>query len=461
MRDTALVLILLFGGLPFGAAPRPHIVMLLADDLGWNDVGFHGSEIQTPNVDRLAAAGARLDQYYVQPVCTPTRAAFLTGRYPMRYGLQVGVILAWHDIGLPTKERTLAQTLQAAGYETAIVGKWHLGHHDADQLPTRRGFDHQYGHYLGMIDYFAHTGYHGLDWHRDDRPLREEGYSTTLIGDEAVRRIERHDAGKPLFLYVAFNAPHTPLQVPPEYLRPYEKISNSKRRSFAAMVTCMDEQIGQIRAALAAKGMTANTLLIFSSDNGGAEYGGADNGSLRAAKGDLYEGGVRVPSVAAWSNRIPAGTIIREPIHVCDWYPTLARLAGAKAPTDPPLDGCDIGAVLTEGASTSRREILHNVTQDTGSLRRGKWKLVVNGDHRRNSEQIRAAPVVELFDIIADPGEQKDLSGRHPDLLADLQRRLGKYRQLAANPLRSPSNRRPENWEAPEVWGPSPEVLGH
>src|SRR5262245_25774119 len=182
--------------------PQPNIVFLLADDLGWADVGWHGGEIQTPHLDRLAAAGARLEQFYVQPVCSPTRAALMTGRYPMRHGLQVGVVRPWAQYGLPLEERTLPQALQEAGYVTAICGKWHLGHFRPEYLPTRRGFDHQYGHYNGALDYFTHVRDGGFDWHRDDRVCHDEGYTTHLLAKEAVRLIRAHDGQKPLFLYV-------------------------------------------------------------------------------------------------------------------------------------------------------------------------------------------------------------------------------------------------------------------
>lgn len=438
----------------YADAPRPHILIILADDFGWNDVGYHGSEIRTPTIDRLAASGARLDQYYVQPVCTPTRASLMTGRYPMRMGLQVGVIRAWDQHGLPAGERTLPEMLREADYTTALTGKWHLGHADEDHLPTRRGFDFQYGHYLGMIDYFTHSHFDGHDWHRQDQPLREEGYATRLIADEAVHRIMNHDREGPLFLYVAFNAPHTPLQVPPAYLEGYERIADERRRVLAAMMTCMDEEIGRILAALRRRDMADDTLVIFSSDNGGAVYAGASNGPLRAGKGSLYEGGVRVPAIAAWPGRIAPGTTIGEPIHIADWYPTLAKLAGASIGSSKDLDGYDISSVILEGSDTPREEILHNVTELSGALRRGRWKLVVNGNHRRSEEQNRTAPVVELFDIAADPYEQTNLADRHPEKVAELQRRLETYRRAAAPARRLPSRQRPEGWTPPEVWGP-------
>src|SRR5215831_2320043 len=229
----ALVLAVVVSGLlsvPRSAAaqgaPRPHIVYIVADDLGWKDVGFHGSDIKTPNIDSLAQAGARLEQFYVQPMCTPTRAALMTGRYPFRYGLQSFVIPASGTYGLPTDEWLLPQALGDAGYETAIVGKWHLGHADRKFWPKQRGFDYQYGPLIGEIDYFTHQANGVVDWYRNDTVVQEEGYSTTLLGNDAVKLIDAHDAAKPLFLYLAFNAAHTPYQATPEYLDRYKSIED-------------------------------------------------------------------------------------------------------------------------------------------------------------------------------------------------------------------------------------------
>src|SRR5262245_19427623 len=243
------------------AADRPNIVFLLADDLGWSDVGFHGSEIKTPNIDKLASGGAKLEAFYVQPVCSPTRAALMTGRYPMRHGLQVGVVRPWAQYGLPLEERTLPQELAEAGYFTAICGKWHLGHFQKAYLPTARGFSHQYGHYNGALDYFTHIRDGGFDWHRNDQVCRDEGYTTELLGSEAVKLIEEHGGKQPLFLYVPFNAPHSPLQAKQEYLDRYASIEAPQRRKYAAMVSCVDDQIGKIAAALEKKGLAKNTLI--------------------------------------------------------------------------------------------------------------------------------------------------------------------------------------------------------
>lgn len=222
------------------ADDRPNILYIMADDLGWKDVGFHGSDIKTPALDALAAKGARLEQFYAQPMCTPTRAALMTGRYPMRYGLQTAVIPQGHTYGLATDEWLLPQALKDAGYETAIIGKWHLGHADPKFWPRQRGFDYQYGPLIGEIDYFTHKVDGKIDWYRNNQVVDEPGYSTTLLGNEAVKLIDEHDPATPLFLYLAFNAVHTPYQAPQNYLDQYQNIEDPSRRAYAASTTAMD-----------------------------------------------------------------------------------------------------------------------------------------------------------------------------------------------------------------------------
>lgn len=437
---------------PGTAADRPNIVYILADDLGWTDVGYHGSEIRTPNIDRLAASGAKLEQFYVQPVCSPTRAALLTGRYSMRMGLQTGVVRPWAQYGLPLNERTLPQALREAGYTTAITGKWHLGHFQRAYLPTQRGFDHQYGHYNGALDYFTHLRDGGFDWHRDDRVSRDEGYATNLMGQEAVRLIESHDGKKPLFLYVAFNAPHAPLQAPEEYLAQYAHIPRPRRRAYAAMVTCMDDNIGRIAAALEKRGMTRNTLLVFSSDNGGPTGEAATNGPLRARKGTLYEGGVRVAAWASWPGRIKAGATVSEPLQMVDWYPTLLKLAGARTEQPLPVDGRDIWAALAEGKPSPRDEWLLNVEPNAGALRKGPWKLVAANVPLGGADDapIPASGKVELFNLQQDPYEKTDLAAAEPERVRVLLKRLRQYAREAVPPKAAPA---PPGFKAPAVWG--------
>jgi arylsulfatase A-like enzyme len=441
------------GDLSPPSAERPNIVLLLADDLGWRDVGFHGSEIATPHLDRLAAEGTQLDQFYVQPVCSPTRGALLTGRYPMRLGLQCGVVRPWARHGLPLCERPLSQVLLEAGYVTAICGKWHLGHARPEFLPGARGFVHQYGHYNGMLDYFTHLREGILDWHRDDQPLVEEGYTTTLIGREATRLLRDHDFRRPLFLYVPFNAPHTPLQVPDEYLERYADISSTKRRKFAAMVTALDDAVGQIVAELDRRQVRERTLILFCSDNGGPRSSGANNGPLRGGKGRLYEGGVRVPALVNWPGTVPAGRLATGMAHIVDLYPTLATLAGASLQGSPPLDGLDIWPIVREaGHPSPRTEMLLNTSPFHGAIRVGDWKLVWNGHVGSVGARRSNADRYELFDLSRDPYERTDLAEVEPERLRSLRERLEHYARQAAEPHILPS-RMPADFRKPEVWG--------
>jgi arylsulfatase A-like enzyme len=433
----------------------PHIVLFLADDLGWGDVGFHGSRIATPHIDAIARSGVRLEQFYVQPVCSPTRGAFLTGRYPMRLGLQVGVVRPWAEHGLPLGERTLAEALRDAGYATAICGKWHLGHGSRDYLPTRRGFDRQYGLYNGAIDYFTHARDGGHDWHENDKANYDEGYATDLIANAAVKIIAGHDPKRPLFLYVPFNAPHTPLQAPKGYIGKYAHIPDQKQRIHAAMVASMDDAIGEIQGALDEHGFKREeTLVFFCSDNGGMT-GYGSNGELRGQKGQLHEGGIRVPAVMSWRGKLTPGAVVNAPLHIVDLYPTLLKLAGGNPDQKHPLDGRDAWPAIAEGKTSPHDIIVHNVTPWSGALRMGKWKLVHNGAIQANAIKGPGSDTFELFDISADPNEKTDLSREHADIFTKLRTKLEELRAEAVPP-NIPPNTPPAGFVAPKVWGETP-----
>jgi|688.fasta_scaffold00713_32 arylsulfatase A-like enzyme len=441
-------------------AKPPNILIFLVDDLGWSDVGFHGGSIPTPNIDRLAAAGTRLEAFYVQNLCSPTRAALLTGRYPIRHGLQLSVVRPWASYGLPLEERTLSEALQKVGYTTAIVGKWHLGHASPSLLPTHRGFDHQYGHYNGAIDYLEHTRDGGFDWHRDDQVCRDEGHATELLGEEAIRLIDQQPSDKPLFLYVPFNAPHTPLQAMEEDLEALRGVEPRNRRIYSAMVRGVDRMIGKIMQAIESKGWADQTLVVFSADNGGPTGAGATNGLLRAGKGTPYEGGIRAAAFATWPGIIPAGKELNEPLHIVDWYPTLIRLAGGSLDQPLPIDGKNLWPSLTQQAPSPHEEILLHAAPGVAAMRRGKWKLI--GKWGRDSEDpdmnsnsmIPSEPVVwELYDLLADPSEQANRSEVEPDVVESMKQSLLNYQQAAVPPRNRP---KPPNFQAPAVWGQFP-----
>lgn len=432
------LLFCLFALLPASAKDAPpHILYIVADDIGWKDVGFHGAEdIKTPNLDKLAAEGSRLDRFYVQPMCTPTRAALMTGRYPFRYGLQTIVIPSKGTYGLATDEYTLAQTLKDAGYRTEMIGKWHLGHADQKYWPRQRGFDYHYGAVLGEIDYFTRSAHGVLDWQRDNKPVVEEGYVTQLLGADAVKRIEGHDANKPLFMYLAFTAAHTPYQATPEYLEKYKHIADETRRAYAGQITCMDDEIGKVLAALEKKGMHKDTLIVFHSDNGGTrdtrltgegsvKSVPCDNGPLKAGKGMLYEGGTRVPAFANWPGKIPAGEV-KELIHIVDMLPTLAKLAGASTAKSKPLDGMDVWPALADGKPSGRDEIIYNVEPFRGAVRKGDWKLVWRAILPSS---------LELYNVAEDPYESTNLADKHPEMVKTLQTRIEQLAKESAKPL--------------------------
>ena len=421
------------------ASPRPNIVYILSDDQGWKDVGFHGSDIRTPNLDQLARGGAELAQFYSEPMCTPSRAALMTGRYPHRYGLQTLVIPSAGTYGLATDEWLLPQALGQAGYQTAIVGKWHLGHADRKYWPRQRGFDYQYGPILGEIDYFTHSAHGVLDWYRNNEPLEEAGYATTLIGQDAVRVIAAHDPKVPLFLYLTFTAPHAPYQAPQAYLDQYAQIADPSRRAYAAMITAMDDQIGQVVAALERRGMRKNTLIIFQSDNGGprsAMFTGevdmsksvipADNGPWRDGKGSLYEGGTRVVALANWPGRITAGSVVNQPMHMVDMYPTLVGLAGGSTASAKPLDGLDMWPTLSAGARSPRTEVVYDIEPFRAAVRQGDWKLVW---------WATLPSRVELYNLARDASETTNVAEQNPAITAELQQRVQLLSAGAVKPL--------------------------
>ncbi len=424
------------------AASQPNIVYLLVDDLGYADVGFNGSkDIKTPNCDKLAREGTILSSHYVQPVCSPTRAALMTGRYATHTGVYT-IVRPHAKWGLPLQERTLANALHDAGYETAITGKWHLGEFDRAYLPTMRGFDHQHGLYFGMIDYFTHIREGTHDWHHDDQELKEEGYSTNLIAREACRLITERNKSKPLFLYVPFNGVHSPFQVPDRYTQPYASLKGT-RRNIAGMMSAVDEAIGQIIAALDAAGMRKETLIVFSSDNGGPNPGPvSDNGPLRAGKGTIYEGGVRVCAFANWPGHIPAGATVNEPMHAVDWYPTLVKLAGGSLDQKLPLDGRDVWPMLTQGAKSPHDAILLVQNPDRAAVRMGDWKLLMNASEDASEsvpegESVKkksAANSVMLYNVASDIGEKTNLAEKEPERVATMQAKLEELLKGAVTP---------------------------
>jgi arylsulfatase A-like enzyme len=428
-RAAALALSLVSLGVSALAADAPHIVCILADDLGWKDVGFNRGEALTPNLDRLAAEGAILRAFYAQPYSTQTRAALLTGRYPMRYGLQSGSILPATRYGLPTEERTLAQALKERGYRTAFVGRWQLGHAKPEFWPTRRGFDRFYGTLSGQADAQLRKSAKA-DWRRNEQPLKEEGYATALLAKEAASIIDAHAAGAPLLLVVAFTAPALAANAPKAMLAKYASVSEEARRNYLAAVSALDAAVGEIVAALERRKLLDETLIVFHGDNGGGvptrfptadgegQSSAADNGPWREGRGSLYEGGVRVPALAHWPGRIQAGTVIGDPVHVTDVYATVVKLAGGSLEQAKKPDGLDLWPALAEGQRSPRKETLLDVEDFRGAIRLGEWKLIVHA----------ALPSrIELYDVANDPEESDNKADAYPDRVKELLARLNAY----------------------------------
>lgn len=401
---------------------RPNIVLFLSDDMGWGQPGFNGgTEVETPNMDRMADEGVKLTQFYVSPRCSPSRAALLTGRYPWKNGMMERPNR--ETFGMLTDERTLGDALREAGYATWIVGKWHLGHWQDVHLPLQRGFEHHYGHYASSIDSFTHIRAGGLDWHRNGRPVVESGYSTFLLADEAVQLIQRHDGRRPFFLYLPFNAVHNPNDAPDEYVEPYQHLDNPKQRG---QLKAMDVAIGQVLTALENKGVLDDTLVMFLNDNGGTQSAGW-NLPYRQKKSSYYEGGVRVPAVVRWPGQIAAGSESDAMLHAVDLFPTLANLAGADSDGSLPLDGTDAWAAIAEGAESSRTEIVYALDV----IRAGDWKLI---EENAAFADDRLEHPAELYNIKDDPYEETDLAASMTAKVTELRERLAYHADFERDP---------------------------
>jgi len=419
---------------------RPNIVFIIADDMGWADVGYHGSGIETPNIDCLSREGVRFRQHYVMATCTPTRVGLMTGRYPSRYGVMAPAYGKIFD----DDTVTLALALRSSGYRTSIAGKWHMGS-PPECTPRKYGFDSSYGYFHGQIDPYTHHYKTGVrSWHRNDQYVDEEGHATDLITDEAVRIIES-DNDRPFLLYVAYSVPHFPLDEPDEWTSRYKRIKEASRRLYAASVTHMDYGIGRIIDALertrrggarrSPEGLRENTLVVFVSDNGGQEswhsedqYKGryadkphtvlGDNRPLRGWKGDVYEGGIRVPALANWPGVLKPGER-NVPVHIVDWMPTLCRLAGYSPERDLNWDGRDIWPLVCEGVANAEPRPLYWKTPNSSAVRLGDWKIIVK----------RGRGDVELYNLASDPYETEDLAQQHPETVKKLERLLAKFSQ--------------------------------
>ena len=474
----------LMGAAAAAAPGLPNIVLIVPDDLGRHDVSFLGGDIATPNIDRIAREGTALTRFYTAPVCSPTRAGLMTGRYPIRFGLMRAVVAPWRDYGLDVTEVTLAEVLAQAGYEhRGIFGKWHLGHFERRWHPLRRGFTEFVGHNTA-VDYFTHEREGERDWSHDYAPVREEGYVTDLLAEYAAAFIDEHAGDDaPFFCYVPFSAPHSPLQAKEEDLpayahldaidsprnweeatagRPLPAVERRRegRRMHAAMVHALDQGVGRVLRALDENGIADETLVLFFSDNGGS-VGIGDNGALRGSKGTVYEGGIRVAAAARWPDGgIAGGGEVSEPLAYVDVLPTLMRVAGIAEHGGKALDGRDVLDALTGNAQVLERDVYAFIAQldperEQVSVTEPGWKLVVLGPPLTRPGAA-AASTKQLFRIEEDLLEETDLADGHPEVVARLLEKAVAFRLLQPpNPVAPffegyEGFRPPPDWQFPE-----------
>jgi len=463
-----------------GESPKqPNIIFVQADDLGFSDIGYHNPEIPTPHLVSLANQGVILENYYVSAICTPSRACLMSGRYEIHTGLSHSVIQNTQPGALPDDSPIISEKLKEVGYSTHMIGKWHLGFYENKWLPHNRGFDTFFGIYGGGADHYNYTSpatysmspnnpkYFDLHDQNGDVYSETGRYSTELYTEKAVNVIENHNQEQPLFMYLSYQAPHTPLEVPKRYSEAYEKNTHwsKKRRQYAGMVAALDEGVENITRALKDQDLWENTILIYATDNGGDPYSGADNYPLRGRKNTLWEGGVRGVGFVSGGAVKQRGVINKDLIHVTDWFPTLVGVAGGNTDDTLPLDGVDQWATISEGSPGKRDMLLHNIdiltprygdplyddTFDTSinaAIRVGDLKLVTGtpmgyfGIEKLDGfvSFISSFTGIDnknvwLFNITADPSELNDISDESPGDVRNLLDRLDGFLKTAVTPL--------------------------
>ena len=400
---------------------KPNVIIILTDDLGWGDVSYHGGYIPTPNIDQLAEDGMEMNRFYSNPVCSPTRASMLTGLHIFNHGVvRPFMNPAAEQTGMPPELKIMPQYFKEAGYQTALSGKWHLGMAKEEFWPTNRGFETSYGHMTGGIGYFDHTAAGRLDWHRNGKPLEEEGYSTELIANEAINIIQNKDKNRPLFLYVAFNAPHTPIEAPMKNIETFSYLDDKKNQVYAANVNALDFEIGKILDAIKEEGILEDTIILFFSDNGpvfdidpivkviapNLINAKGSTAGLRGSKTSALEGGIRVPAVIWWKGVIEKSKS-NQFFFVQDILPTLLSASGINISSSTKFDGKDKWINLKTNTTTPPKNafIGSRVISDERALFNDEWKL-----YSSKPQLIPVSASYKLFNIIKDPYEKDDLS---------------------------------------------------
>ena len=427
-----VLLFLLNGGVIIAQQNKPNIIVILSDDAGYADFEKYGDkEIPTPNINKLSEEGVRFTNAYVTAsVCAPSRAGLLTGRYQQRFGFEhnpskmLAPGVATEEVGLDVKQKTIADYLKADGYRTIAIGKWHLGTLEK-YFPTNRGFDEFYGFKEGHRDFFGIKGNRGDAYALYDNntivPEEKITYLTDMFTDKAVEFIDRNKA-KPFFMYLAYNAVHTPLQAKDSDLAKFANVKDKDRRTYDAMMYSMDEGIGNVVAALKKNGIEKNTLIFFINDNGGATNNGSDNGGLRGMKGSKWEGGIKVAFVMKWPEQIPAGQVYQKPVSTLDVIPTSLRAAGDRT-TYSSLDGVNLLPYLKHQRKTPHKDMFWR-RGVAAAVRSGDWKLI----------RVETDPVL-LFNLKTDPYETTNLASKYPGKVYRLFAKLNKWENELSKPL--------------------------
>lgn len=494
MRDQHVVLLCGLLLCVFGtvSSKPPHIVFILADDLGWNDVGFHNPSMKTPNIDKLATEGVILNSSYVQPVCTPSRHSIMTGVYPFKAGLQNGVIAPNRPEYSPLKYEFLPQKLKTLGYATHMVGKWHLGSCKWECTPTYRGFDSFLGYYNGAEDYYNKTIANGFDFRDGKDPVKNDTYSAFIYAERAQKIISTHNKSQPLFLYLPFQNVHNPIEVPKKYEDLYPNIKTDGRRQYCGMVSILDEAIGNITESLKENGLFEDTVIIFSTDNGGIPTGFGNNYPLRGAKTTVFEGGTRAVAFVHGAGLQKTGYTYNGLIHAVDWHPTVVSIAGGTTETE--MDGVSQWKAIRTDSESNRTWLVYNLDESrtpvTGAMaiRYGDFKLIQGypgyfqdwykpdqfhdsyswEDSQDENEIYRRLAMKDLYgedgklkiwgdglyNLKDDPNEHNDVSEKYPDIVDKIKAKLEEYKKDYVPPNHPPPDKKSDPSNFGGFWSP-------
>nr|XP_039271600.1 arylsulfatase I-like [Styela clava] len=505
MANTALCIISMLLSVAASTTTKPNIVFILADDFGYNDIGYHAlnhhSDMKTPFLDRLAADGIKLENYYVQPICTPTRSQLMSGRYQIHTGLQHSYIHPDQANALPLDNIIMPEQLRQCGYDTHMIGKWHLGDYKIDYVPWKRGFNSYYGFLTGSEDYYTKAFCWGNDgcgvdfWSNSGPTNKTWGqYSAHLYAERAKEVIHSRDKTKPLFLYMAFQSVHSPMQAPDQYVKPFDHIKDNARRIYGGMVAALDEAVENITKQLDAEGLLDDTIIVFSTDNGGQTLAGGNNWPLRGRKVTLWEGGVKGVGFLHGKPLGVHGVTHNQLLHVSDWLPTL--LAATQCPAvngTQNFDGMNQWKAILQEEPSPRTEILHNIdprydrnkdqlsseesekfntSKGHAAIRSGPWKLLTGDpgfdkwvkppewvqtlsnttDYAREDHTV--AKTIQLYHIETDPYEEFELSDKFPTVVEDLLAKLAAYNKTAVPVSFPPTDPRSFPKNLGGFWGP-------